>query len=192
MIILASQSKARRDMLIAAGLRFESVPADINEEAIQRSALPPAEIANTLAQEKALTVSSAHPGAHVIGADQVLSFEGQVMGKPATPRQAKERLTLMRGKSHDLISAAAIARDGKIVWHKTETARMIMADMDDDFLAAYCARAGSALTQTVGGYEIEGPGAALFERIEGDYFVVLGMPLLDILSWLRRAGAFEI
>ncbi|NCC22852.1 MAG: septum formation protein Maf [Alphaproteobacteria bacterium] len=185
MLILASRSKARRQLLDQAGLDYKAVPADIDEEAVQGSGLPPAEISARLARDKALAVAALYPEALVIGSDQVLEFEGVCLAKALTKAAAKARLREMGGRSHRLITSVCVVRGPEILWELTDTATLHMADIDDSRLDEYCARAGSALTDTVGGYEIERFGIRLFERIEGDYFSILGLPLLPLLNFLR-------
>lgn len=189
-LILASQSRARQDMLRAAGLEFEIRPAQVDEPALMRKlvsewATAPA-VAESLAEEKALAVSREIPGAFVIGADQVLECGGQLMSKAKDEPEAREKLKALRGRTHRLISAVALARGGRTLWRAAREARLRMRDFDEAFLDAYCGAAGEALTRSVGAYELEGPGINLFEEIEGDYFTVLGLPLLPLLNGLRR------
>ena len=189
-LILASQSHARRDMLQRAGLVFESVPAAIDEAAITRrlraAEVAPEDIALELAKEKALAIAAVRPEALVIGSDQILECDGRLLEKAKTPADAREKLKLLQGRSHRLISAVCVARGASVLWTHREEAVLTMHALNDDTIDAYCARAGEALLRAVGGYELEGLGAWLFARVEGDFFTVLGMPLLPLLHYLQR------
>lgn len=190
-LVLASGSAARRALLEAAGLSFDVVPADIDEKAIRDAILEktagaePADIASVLAAEKARVVSLLHPSALVIGADQVLVLGGKIFSKPQSMAEAREHLVMLRGRTHDLVSAVALARGGTVHWQMTATAGMTVRDFSDEFLGAYLERLGERVLNSVGCYEVEGSGVQLFERIEGDYFTVLGIPLLPLLQRLR-------
>ena len=188
MIILASQSKARQDMLRGAGIAFEAKPADLDEAEItaQHKDKATEEIASVLAGEKALYISRQNPDALVIGSDQILECEGNRLSKADSKEEAKEKLLQLRGKTHRLISAVSLAQNGEIIWQCEEQASLTMHEFDDDFLDQYCARAGDALTSCVGAYELEDLGVQLFKTIEGDYFTILGMPLLKLLTYLRE------
>ncbi len=187
-LILASQSSARKMLLANAGLEFEAVTADIDERGIQAASRlsNPREIALLLAREKAKAVSASHPGSYVIGADQTLALGMRLFNKPAGRAQALAQLRDLAGKSHELNSAIAVARDGKIVFEDVSVARMTMREMTDAELSAYLDAAGDAVTTSVGAYQLEGLGIHLFERIEGDHFTILGLPLLPLLAFLRR------
>ncbi|HOO82098.1 MAG TPA: Maf family nucleotide pyrophosphatase [Alphaproteobacteria bacterium] len=189
-LILASQSKARQDMLHAAGLDFEISSADLDENAIMIAARQdgknPDEIAELLATEKARSVSAQTPGTLVIGSDQVLECEGQMLSKAANQNEAREKLKSLRGKTHCLISAVSVVQNEKILWKTVQSAELTMHDFDDNFLQQYMECAGEALTRSVGAYELESLGAQLFDKIEGDYFTILGMPLLPLLKYLRE------
>lgn len=194
-VVLASASVARRAMLSAAGLTFDVVPARIDEDAV-RSAMvavdayvSPAMIAARLAQEKAIAVARNNAGKLVIGSDQVLVFENTIFSKVATLDEARAVLKKLRGRVHELVSAVALARDGELLWHHQEAARLTMRDFSDAFLAGYLEDAGEVILQCVGCYELEAKGVQLFDKIEGDYFTVLGLPLLALLSALRTQGA---
>jgi septum formation protein len=186
-LILASQSSARKMLLANAGLEFEAVTADIDERGIQAASRlsNPREIALLLAREKAKAVSAARPGSYVIGADQTLALGMRLFNKPAGRAQALAQLRDLAGKSHELNSAVAVARDGKIVFEDVSVARMTMRPMSEAELSAYLDAAGDAVTRSVGAYQLEGLGIHLFERIEGDHFTILGLPLLPLLAYLR-------
>ena len=187
--ILASGSASRRALLENAGLRFEIDPADVDEAALKAQfSGDAAALALHLAEAKALGVSSRRPGL-VLGADQVLAFDGKVFDKAKTVQEAAERLAMLRGKTHWLKGGVALARDGEVVWRHESSARMVVRNFSDAFLDDYLARAGDILTKGVGAYAFEGLGAQLFEHVEGDYFAVLGLPLLPVLGALRAQGA---
>jgi septum formation protein len=187
-LILASQSSARKMLLANAGLEFEAVTADIDERGIQAASglSDPREIGLLLAREKAKAVSVNRPGSYVIGADQTLALGDRLFNKPAGRTQAIAQLRDLAGNSHELNSALAVARDGKIVFEDVSVARMTMRDMTEAELSAYLDAAGDAVTTSVGAYQLEGLGIHLFERIEGDHFTILGLPLLPLLAFLRR------
>jgi septum formation protein len=186
-LILASQSRARRALLASAGVAFEVIPADIDERAVQQDSglSSPGEIAALLAREKALAVSAQHKGRLVTGADQTLALGFMLFSKPADRIQAKEQLRALAGRSHELHSAVAVTRDGAILFEATTTARMTMRQLGEAEIDAYLDAAGEAVTSSVGGYQLEGLGVHLFERIEGDHFTILGLPLLPLLAFLR-------
>jgi septum formation protein len=186
-LILASQSRARQALLASAGIAFEAVPAGIDERTIQReSALTePDEIAKLLAREKARFVSSRRPGQWVVGADQTLALGGRMFSKPAGRAQAAEQLSALAGRSHELHSAVAVARDGKLLFEASSVARMTMRPLGVTEINTYLEQAGEAVTSSVGAYQLEGLGVHLFERIEGDHFTILGLPLLPLLAFLR-------
>lgn len=185
--VLASASKARRALLAAAGLDFEIVPAELDEDAI-RGALDdvePQDLAELLARAKAETVSNDRPDAVVIGADQVLSLGGRVFAKPKTSEAAQRQLLDLQGRTHTLFSAAAIARKGKTIWSHVGSVDLTMRALTPEFIGRYLAAAGPEVLGSVGAYQLEGLGPHLFSRIEGDYFTVLGLPLLRLLEALR-------
>lgn len=174
-------------MLKNAGLTFECIPADIDEQALQKrfTGNNPAELAVELARAKALSVSESHPACLVIGADQVLEINGNILTKAANKEEALDKLRTLKGTAHTLISAVTVAEAGKILWQDVQGAHLTMHDFDENFLQNYAAHAGDGLTAAVGAYELEGAGAWLFDKVEGDYFTILGMPLLPLLSFLR-------
>ncbi|WP_414464267.1 Maf family nucleotide pyrophosphatase [Hyphomicrobium sp. DY-1] len=190
-LVLASGSAARKALLEAAGLTFDVVPAQIDEAAIRTAILEEtmgaeaSDIASVLAAEKARAVSELHPEALVIGADQVLVLGGKIFSKAETMLEARDHLTMMRGRTHDLVSAVALARNGVVHWQTLAVAGMTVRDFSDEFLGAYLERMGDRALASVGCYELEGTGVQLFERIEGDYFTILGIPLLPLLQRLR-------
>ncbi|PDT89349.1 septum formation protein Maf [Bradyrhizobium sp. Y36] len=187
-LILASQSSARKMLLANAGLEFKAVTADIDERGIQATSnlSSPREIGLLLAREKAKAVSAHYPGSHVIGADQTLALGSRLFNKPAGRDQAMAQLRDLAGSSHELNSAVAVAHDGRIVFEDVSVARMTMREMTEAELSAYLDAAGDAVTTSVGAYQLEGLGIHLFERIEGDHFTILGLPLLPLLAFLRR------
>lgn len=193
-LILASQSRARQMLLANAGIEFEARPADIDERALaQASSLSaPAEIAALLAREKALAVSKQAPDRYVIGADQTLALTNRFFNKPAGRTEAADQLRALAGRTHELNSAVVVARDGKPVFSHVAIARMTMRPMDEAQIAAYLDRAGEAVTSSVGAYQLEGLGVHLFERIEGDHFTILGLPLLPLFSFLRSEKLLAI
>jgi septum formation protein len=186
-LILASQSRARQMLLGNAGIDFEAVPADIDERAVQKNSglTSPGEIAALLARQKALFVSSKNPGRYVIGADQTLALGERLFSKPSGRAQAAEQLRLLAGNSHELHSAVAVINDGKIVFSNVSTARMTMRPLSENEIDVYLDAAGEAVTTSVGAYQLEGLGVHLFERIEGDHFTILGLPLLPLLGFLH-------
>jgi septum formation protein len=187
-LILASQSGARKMLLKNAGLDFEAMTADIDERELQAASRlsSPREIGLLLAREKAKAGSARHPHSYVIGADQTLALGDRLFNKPAGRAQAMAQLRELAGNSHELNSAVAVARDGKIVFEDVAVARMTMRQMTDAELASYLDAAAEAVTSSVGAYQLEGLGIHLFERIEGDHFTILGLPLLPLLAYFRR------
>lgn len=175
-------------LLENAGLDFEALPADIDERAVQKNSglSGPGEIASLLAREKALFVSRQKPGQYVVGADQTLALGQRMFSKPAGRAQAAEQLGLLAGQTHALHSAVSVARDGKILFDDVSVARMTMRRLAAGEIEAYLDQAGQAVTTSVGAYQLECLGVHLFERIEGDHFTILGLPLLSLLAFLRR------
>jgi septum formation protein len=186
-LILASQSRARQTLLVNVGIGFEAVPADIDERAIQQasSLKAPDAIAKLLAREKALFVSMRRPGHFVVGSDQTLALGQRMFSKPSGRARAAEQLGALAGRSHELHSAVAVAHDGKILFEAASLARMTMRPLGASEIDAYLDQAGEAVTTSVGAYQLEGLGVHLFERIEGDHFTILGLPLLPLLGFLR-------
>jgi septum formation protein len=186
-LILASQSRARQMLLANAGIPFEAVPADIDERAIQKNSglSAPGEIAKLLAREKALWVSQQKNGRYVVGADQTLALGDRLFSKPAGRDAAMDQLRLLAGKRHELHSAFAVARDGKVLSANVSVAHMTMRSLGEGEVEAYLNQAGATVTTSVGAYQLEGLGVHLFERIEGDHFTILGLPLLPLLVFLR-------
>jgi septum formation protein len=186
-LILASQSRARKMLLADAGIPYEAVPADIDERAVQRDSglSAPGEIASLLAREKGLSVSSQMPGRFVVGADQTLALGNRLFSKPAGRVQAAEQLRALAGSTHELHSAIAVAQGGRILFADVGIARMTMRQLGDGEIEAYLDQAGEAVTTSVGAYQLEGLGVHLFERIDGDHFTILGLPLLQLLAFLR-------
>jgi septum formation protein len=192
-LILASQSTARQALLANAGIPFEAIPAELDERAIElASALSaPGAIAALLARDKALFVSAKHPGRYVIGADQTLILGERLFSKPAGRAQAAAQLRTLAGQTHELHSAVAVARDGEILFEDVSIARMTVRPLDAAAISAYLDAAGEAVTTSVGAYQLEGLGVHLFERIEGDHFTILGLPLLPLLKFLRSRGLLQ-
>jgi septum formation protein len=193
-LILASQSQARQMLLAGAGISFEAVPAEIDERAVQRASglSAPGEIAALLAREKALSVSIRLPKRFVVGADQTLALEQRLFSKPAGRAEAAAQLRALAGRTHELHSAVAVARDGKILFEGITSARMTMRPLGEADLKAYLDEAGEAVTSSVGAYQLERLGVHLFERIEGDHFTILGLPLLQLLAFFRGAGLLAV
>jgi nucleoside triphosphate pyrophosphatase len=193
-LILASQSRARQMLLANAGIIFESIPANIDERAIARTSglSLPRDIAALLAREKSRTVSAQRPAQYVVGADQTLALGTKLFSKAVDREMAAKHLRKLAGSGHDLYSAVAVARDGEIVFEEVTTARMTMRRLSESEIQAYLDKAGKAVTSSVGAYQLEGPGVHLFERIEGDHFTILGLPLLPLLEFLRNEGLLAI
>jgi len=190
-LILASGSAARRRMLEAAGLMFEVEAPRVDEEAIKTSlraeGVRPRDQADALAEVKALSISRRRPG-YVVGGDQMLAIDDDTLDKPKDMAEARAHLMRLRGKAHHLICAAVVAKDGAVIWRHIETPRLQMRAFSDAFLDEYLAQAGEVILSSVGAYQLEGLGAQLFDRVEGDYFSVLGLPLLALMRFLREHG----
>lgn len=192
-LILASSSPFRRQLLDNAGLVFHAEAAKIDERAIegrlQAEGADPQRVALVLAQAKAIEVSRRHADAFVIGSDQTMSLGDRVYHKPATLEEAREALLSLSGKTHYLNSGVALALDGNIIWGTVVPAAMTVRNLTPQAVDAYLARAGETVLQSVGSYQVEGEGIRLFERIDGDYFTIIGLPLLPLLQALRERGA---
>lgn len=194
-LILASASPFRRKMLADAGVPFETVLPEIDERAVdaplQGTGATPAEVAAVLAEAKALDVAARMPGRLVLGCDQTLSLADEILHKPRDMEDARRHLLALSGRTHHLNSAAVLARDGRTVWRHTAQAAMTMRPLDPAFIGRYLARGGAKALASVGAYQVEGEGAQLFERIEGDFFAIVGLPLLPVLAALRAEGVID-
>lgn len=191
-ILLASQSESRRRMLDQAGVAIDCLPARVDEDAIIASLraeqASPRDIADALAEHKALRIANRRPDALVIGADQVLALNKEIFQKPKDRDDARQQLETLRGKTHQLLSAVVLYDRGAPVWRDVSVARLTMRDVSDIYLDDYLDRNWPRIGQSVGGYLLEEEGVRLFERIEGDYFTILGLPLLPLLNQLTRMG----
>jgi septum formation protein len=187
-LVLASRSESRRAVLAGAAVPVEVLPADVDERAIEAQAglKLPGEVARLLARAKACAVADKLPGRLVLGADQTLALGDRLFSKPADLAAARVQLESLRGRTHELHSAIVLARDGAVLFEHCEIARLTMRDFSDRFLESYIAATGLGLTASVGGYQVESVGIQLFERIDGDHFTILGLPLLRLLQYLRR------
>ncbi|MBO0751023.1 MAG: Maf family protein [Bradyrhizobiaceae bacterium] len=190
-LVLASRSSSRRTMLEAAGIPLEIRVADIDERAVEKAAgvCGPAQAAALLAGEKAKAVARLMPGRIVAGADQTLSFEDRRLDKPADIAAARAQLAMLAGRTHHLHSAVAVVEDDKVLFDAVDTASLTLRPLSGAFLERYLDAAGSAVLSSVGAYQLESTGIHLFERIEGNYFTILGLPLLPLLGFLRRRGS---
>lgn len=189
-LVLASTSIARRALLSGVGLEHEALAPGVDEtaEKVRLGEIAGDALAAALADLKALAGARLRPGALVIGADQTLACDGALFDKPEDLIAARDHLRRLRGRTHALHSALAVVRDDRVIWRHRGEARLTMRDFSDAFLDHYVALCGASLTSSVGAYRLEGPGAQLFERIDGDYFGILGLPLLPLLDFLRGAG----
>lgn len=192
-LVLASSSVVRARLLASAGIDIACDPAHIHEARIKAESraagLHAQDCARRLAIAKAETVAARHAGDWVLGADQLLECGGDWFDKPTDMDDARDQLRALRGKSHNLMTAAVVLYDGAVLWQTVERPRLVVRHFSDKFLEVYLAAMGTRVLTTVGGYELEGLGAQLMERIEGDYFTILGLPLLPLLAFLRDAGA---
>lgn len=194
-IILASGSTFRKALLVNAGVAVEAVPAEVDERALEAplkdSGISPEDVALVLAEAKATEVSERKPGAVVLGCDQTLSLGDELFHKPADMEGARRHLLALSGKTHQLNSAVVLARDGAVLWRHVGIASLTMRKLDPAFIGRHLARVGAKALSSVGAYQIEGEGIQLFERIEGDYFTIVGLPLLPALAKLRDLGAID-
>ena len=194
-IVLASGSPFRKKMLEDAGLVFEVERPEIDERAVeaavQNSGVTPEDLALILAEAKALDISLKRPGALVIGTDQTLSLEDDVLHKPKDMEEARRRLLLLSGKTHQLNSAVVVLRDGEVLWRHVGIARLTMRPLEPAFIGRHLSRVGDVALSSVGAYQIEGEGIQLFEKVEGDHFTIVGLPLLPLLAKLRELGAID-
>jgi septum formation protein len=189
-LVLASRSAPRRAMLEAAGLPVEITVPDIDERAVEAAAGPlgPAEVARLLAREKARAVARHKPGHLVVGADQTLALGSRRFDKPRDRAAARAQLMALSGNTHQLHSAVAVVRGEEVLLDAVDTASLTMRSLSDAFLDAYLEAAGAAVLESVGGYQLEKLGIHLFERVEGDHFTILGLPLLELIAFLRQHG----
>ncbi|MGB3349433.1 MAG: Maf-like protein [Brucella anthropi] len=189
-LVLASKSPFRSALLKNAGIEFSTASADIDERAVEaplyETGATPEEVAQVLAEAKALDVSEKNPGAVVIGCDQTLSLGDEIFHKPADMEAARRQLLKFSGKTHQLNSAVVLVKNGKTLWRHVSIARMTMRDLDPGFVGRYLGRVGDVALSSVGAYQVEGPGIQLFDKIEGDYFTIVGLPLLPLLAELRK------
>lgn len=194
-ILLASASPFRKALLANAGVEVTAVPANIDERAIEAavgdSGLTPGELARILAEAKAVEVSERYPDVWVIGSDQVLSLEGEVLHKDADMEAARRRLLKLSGRTHLLETAVVLARAGNAAWRHLSVAEMTMRPLSPEFIGRYLASTGPDVLASVGAYQVEGPGIQLFEKISGDHFTIVGLPLLPLLAALRERGAID-
>lgn len=191
-LLLASRSSARLAVLRGAGLPVEARPVAIDERAIEAEArgtgAAPDDVARVLAQAKALAASALAPGRVVLGADQTLALGGDILHKPPTLEAARAQVRQLAGRTHVLHAAVAIVRDEEVLFETVETAQLTMRDLSDEAIEGYFAAAGPQVIESVGAYQIEGPGVQLFERIDGDHFTILGLPILPVLACFRSEG----
>jgi septum formation protein len=194
-LILASASPFRKALLANAGLDFMSKRSDIDEREVEAplkgSGVSPEDVAVILATAKANDVSVNNPGALVIGSDQTLSLGDEIFHKPLDMEGARRHLLRLSGKTHQLNSAVALVRNGEMLWSHVGVARLTMRHLDPAFIGRYLARVGDKALSSVGAYQVEGEGIQLFEKIEGDYFTIVGLPLLPLLAELRKLGAID-
>lgn len=191
-IVLASGSAIRGQMLSNAGIAFEAVMPRVDEEmlkiALNAEGATPRDMADALAEAKARKIGGKHPDKLVIGCDQVLDFDGELLSKPQTPEEAKAQIKALRGKRHSLLSAVVIYYELEPIWRHVGQVRLYMRDISDSYLDEYVDRNWPSLQSSVGGYKLEEEGVRLFSRIEGDYFTILGLPLIEMINYLTVSG----
>ena len=191
-LILASSSEIRAQLLRSAGLEVTAEPARIDEEmirtALEAEGAKPRDIADTLAEMKTAKLSARHPGKMILGADQILDLGGRILAKPETPEEAADHLRALSGRTHRLLSALVVLRDGTPLWRHIAEVRLTMHPLSEPFIADYVARNWDSIRHAVGCYKLEEEGVRLFSAIEGDYFAVLGLPLIEFLNWLHVRG----
>ena len=194
-LILASRSPIRAKLLQQSGIDFEAVTALVDEEMMKASMraeqAPHRDIADKLAEIKAIKVSQKHPENFVLGCDQILSFNGEIFSKPKNKEELRDQLMALRSSRHELLSAAVIYQNAQPIWRFVGTARLTMRDFSETFLDNYIDQNWKSVENCVGGYQIEAEGIQLFQRVEGDYFSILGMPLLEILNFLTVRGVIQ-
>ncbi|SEN24839.1 Maf family protein [Palleronia pelagia] len=195
-LILASGSTIRAQLLRQAGLNFETVVARIDEESVKLSlaaeGAAPRDIADALAEAKARKVSLKNPGALVLGCDQVLSLKGEILSKPRDPDDARAQLRRLSDMRHNLLSAVVAYEDGEPLWRFVDTVRLSMRALSDDYVDDYVSRNWDSIRHSVGGYKLEEEGMRLFRAVDGDYFTVLGLPMIPLLSWLIDRGSLTV
>ncbi|TIX92983.1 Maf-like protein [Rhizobium sp. P44RR-XXIV] len=194
-LILASSSPFRRMLMENAGLHFQAIPANVDERSIEapleRNGASPDAVALVLAKAKAKEVSDRFPGSLVIGSDQTMSLGAQVFHKPTSMADAENHLRTLSGKTHRLNSAIALARNGDIIWEHVSHAELTVRELSPDFIHRHLSRVGEKALSSVGAYQLEGEGIQLFSKIEGDYFTIVGLPMLPLLQQLRELGAID-
>ncbi|MCC5957354.1 MAG: Maf family protein [Natronohydrobacter sp.] len=194
-LVLASQSASRRQMLEQAGLTIEALPARVDEAAIRDALLAeqasPRDIADALAETKARKLAGRMPDRLVLGCDQVLAYKGMIFEKPPTLQAARDQLRILRGGTHQLLSAAVLYERGEPVWRHVGVARLTMRQFSDEYLESYLGRNWPEIGASVGGYMLEREGVRLFAQVQGDYFTILGLPLLELLNYLALRGEIE-
>lgn len=193
-LILASKSSSRRNLMKNAGLTFKLHVSEVDEDIIKNTFLKsgePSDVAMILSQAKAMVVSELFPQSYVIGADQTLLFDGKIYDKPASSRDARDQLLALRGKQHQLETAACIMKNGELLWSISESSYLTMRNFSPEFLGKYLAAEGDNVKTSVGGYKLEGLGLQLFEKIDGEFFSILGLPMLKLLGYLRTQNLIE-